>query len=108
MSRIHRLQVAGWLFPTVLFVWVAVLSAVRLDPIEAQCAGPNDLVAHDGARPHMADAITGAFSYTLTVDSWELTFDPNVLILDLEPAGGTINVTGVTFTPSSATVSSLG
>ena len=81
----------------VLFVWVVSLSAVRQDPIEAQCAAQNDLVAFDDGATTLDE---GVFSYTLTVDSWDLTFTPFGLALDVEPSGGSINVQNVQFAPS--------
>jgi hypothetical protein len=81
----------------VLFVWAVSLSWVRLDPIDAQCAAQNDLVAFDGGAT--TDPTNGEFDYTLTIDSWDLTFTPFGLILDVHPSGGSINVLNVVFTP---------
>ena len=83
----------------ILFVWAVSLSAVRLDPIEAACAAQNDLVAFDGGATTDPN---GEFEYTLTVDSWDLTFTPFGLILDLEPSGGQVNIDEETmlFTPA--------
>ena len=82
-----------------------LVSVVCRDSVDAQCASTNDLVASDdGAETNSQ----GHFTYTLTVDSWDLTFTPIGLILDLEPSGGSINVEDVQFTPDSVIVSSYG
>lgn len=92
---------------TVALVSVAVLSTVRVKPVDA-CASSNSVTT---SAPGSVQAnFNGGFEYLLYVQSWELTFSPTGLVMDIYP-DTTVNIAGpdnVQFDPAAIYVQGRG